>query len=303
MMNQVDARRAELYNLLGDLPPRDHPVTARVIGQEYRDPFRLEKLLLDLNGIEPVPAYFLIPKVHPVKAPVILYNHSHGGNYGVGKEELLQGAAYLYPTPYAAELTRQGYMVLGIDAWGFGERRGRTEGAIFKEMLWNGQVMWGMMVYDSIKAIDYLLTRDDVDPDRIGTLGMSMGSTMSWWLAALDQRIKVCIDICCLSDFQSIITTGAIDGHGVYYFVPSLLKHFTSAQINALISPRPRLSVNGIYDRFTPESGLDRIEAEVTRVYRDSGAVERFVVKRYPVAHFETAEMRVDVMEFLNKWL
>ena len=221
----------------------------------------------------------------------------------MGKDELLQGAAYLYDVPYAVELTRQGYAVFCIDAWGFGERRGRTEGAIFKEMLWNGQVMWGMMVYDSIKAIDYLVTRTDLDPERIGTVGMSMGSTMAWWLAALDPRVKVCIDICCLSDFQSIIATGAFDSHSFYYFVPSLLKHFTSAQINSLISPRPRLSVNGIYDRFTPESGLDRIETEVSRVYRAAGASERFVVKRYPVAHFETAEMRADAMEFLKKWL
>ncbi len=48
--------------------------------------------------------------------------------------------------------------------------------------------MWGLMVYDSIKAIDYLQTRDDIDPRRIATLGMSMGSTMAWWLAALDER-------------------------------------------------------------------------------------------------------------------
>ncbi|HEX3045859.1 MAG TPA: acetylxylan esterase, partial [Bacillota bacterium] len=224
-------------------------------------------------------------------------------NYEVGKEELLRGASYLYPTPYAIDLTKLGYAVLCIDAWGFGERRGRTEGRIFKEMLWNGQVMWGMMVYDSIKAIDYLVTRTDIDPERIGTLGMSMGSTMAWWLAALDQRVKVCIDICCLSDFRSIIANGGIDNHGVYYFVPKLLKYFSSAQINSLICPRPRLSLNGIYDRFTPESGLDRIESEVSQVYREAKASERFVLQRYPVAHFETAEMRAEALEFLKKWL
>jgi dienelactone hydrolase len=307
MMKQVMERRAELYSLLGDLPPREHPVTARLISQEEGETYTIERLLLDLNGLELVPAYLLHPKINRgqtlSRAPVVLYNHSHGGNYSVGKEELLKGATYLFPTPYGLELTRQGYAVFCIDAWGFGERRGRTESAIFKEMLWNGQVMWGMMVYDSIKAIDYLVTRAELDPERIGTLGMSMGSTMAWWLAALDQRIKVCIDICCLSDFQSIITTGAFDSHGVYYFVPKLLKHYTSAQINVLISPRARLSLNGTYDHFTPEAGLDRIEAEVSQVYREAGAPERFAVKRYPVAHLETAEMRADVMEFLNKWL
>ncbi len=60
---------------------------------------------------------------------------------------------------------------------------------MFKAMLWQGMVLWGMMVYDSYKAVDYLASRPEVDPSRIATLGMSMGSTMAWWLAALDPRI------------------------------------------------------------------------------------------------------------------
>ena len=70
------------------------------------------------------------------------------------------------------------------------------------KMLWEGQVMWGMMVYDSLRAIDYLVSRPDVDAARVATLGLSMGSTMAWWVAALDTRIKVCVDICCLTDFH-----------------------------------------------------------------------------------------------------
>ena len=65
--------------------------------------------------------------------------------------------------------------------------------------------MWGMMVYDSIRALDYLETRPDIDAGRIGTLGLSMGSTMAWWLAALDERVKVCVDLCCLTDFEALM--------------------------------------------------------------------------------------------------
>ncbi len=53
-------------------------------------------------------------------------------------------------------MTRRGYAALCIDTWAFGERRGRTESEIFKQMLWTGRVMWGMMVYDSLRAVDYL---------------------------------------------------------------------------------------------------------------------------------------------------
>ena len=296
-------KREQLYRLLGELPERNRQVSSRLIYKEEKEKYILERLLLDLNGLEPVPAYFVSPKSNNGRVPVALFDHSHGGNYHIGKEELLHGTSYMYKKPYAEELTEQGYAVLCIDEWGFGERRGRTEGEIFKEMLWKGQVMWGMMVYDSIKAIDYLHTRDDVDLSRIGTLGMSMGSTKAWWLAALDERIKVCIDICCMTDFQTLIEAQGLDGHGIYYYVPGLLNHFTTAQINELICPRPHLSLNGMYDRLTPKKGMDLIEKALTKSYAAANAKESFGLLQYPVAHLETAQMRSEIVKFLNKWL
>jgi pimeloyl-ACP methyl ester carboxylesterase len=298
-----EQKREELYNLLGDLPNMHTPVVSRLISKEERETFFIEKLVLDLNGIEPVPAFFIYPKNTTGKIPAILFNHSHGGNYHVGKDELFNSASYMYKKSYAEELTECGYSVLCIDEWGFGERRGRTENEIFKEMLWRGQVMWGMMVYDSIRAIDFLFTQQIVDTQRIGTLGMSMGSTKAWWLSALDARIKVCADICCLTEFQSLIDAQGIDGHAIFYYVPKLLKYFTTAQINSLISPRPHISLNGIYDRLTPNKGLDIIKEELQNVYKEDGAEECLELKKYPVAHLETAEMRAEIIKFLNKWL
>ena len=298
-----DQEREELYRLLGDLPDRQTPVLSKLISKEEREGFYIERLLLDLNKIESVPAFFIHPKNTPGKTPIILFNHSHGGNYHIGKDEVLNSASYMYEKSYAEELTECGYSVLCIDEWAFGERRGRTESEIFKEMLWKGRVMWGMMVYDSIRAIDYLFTRDDVDTGRIGTVGMSMGSTKAWWLSALDIRVKVCVDICCMTEFETLIETRGLDRHGIYYYVPKLLKYFTTARINSLISPRPHLSLNGTYDRLTPNKGLNVINEELKRVYKEDGFEECFELKEYPVAHLETVEMRSEVIEFLRKWL
>ena len=170
-------------------------------------------------------------------------------------------------------------------------------------MLWQGQVLWGMMVYDSVRTLDYLVSRADVDETRIATLGISMGSTMAWWTAALDTRIKVCVDLCCLTDFQALIDSQGLGGHGIYYYVPALLKHFTAAQINALIAPRPHLSLAGNYDRLTPISGLERIDAELKQVYRDLHADAAWELKCYEIGHFETAAMRAEVLSFLRRWL
>lgn len=281
----------------------DRKIACELIARESTDGIVREHLRLDLNGVQPVPAYFVKPAGAIRPLPTILFNHSHGGNYEIGKRELFDGREYMASPSYATDLTRHGYAVLCIDHWAFGERRGRIESSIFKQMLWEGRVLWGMMVYDSLKAIDYLLTRDDVDPNRIGTLGMSMGSTMAWWLAALDERVRACVDLCCLTDFHALIETGQLDAHGVYYYVPSLLKHFTTAQINELIAPRPHLALAGTRDVLTPAAGLDRIDAELKRAYAAYGAADAWKLRRYDVAHQETPAMRGEVLRWLERWL
>ncbi len=299
----ISERRKELYSLLGDLPDRTRKISARTVSTEERPGYVLEKLVLDLNGIEPVPAYFVKPKALQGRAPVVLYHHAHGGDYKLGKDELLIGRKAIHNPPYAELLTSMGYCALCADTWVFGERATRTELDTFKHMLWQGQVLWGMMVYDSLRAVDYLTTRPEVDTSRIGTAGLSMGSTMAWWLAALDERIKVTVDICCLTDFQALIAADNLKGHGIYYYVPSLLNHFTTAQINALIAPRTHLSLAGNLDALTPPAGLDRVDAELKKVYAAAGHPERWRLFRQDVGHQETPEMRSEIVAFLKEHL
>ena len=296
----AEARRRELFGLLGDLPPRQRPIGARTISTEERPGYVLEKLVLDINGLEPVPAYFVKPKQLEGKAPAILFNHWHAGEYKLGKDELLRPKPGNVPS-YAEDLTSQGYCALCLDMWCFGERAVRTEMDVFKEMLWNGQVLWGMMVYDTLRGLDYLLTRAEVDTARVGTLGMSMGSTMAWWVAALDPRLKLCVDICCLTDYQALIEAHNLKGHGVYYFVPGLLKHFTTGQINSLIAPRAHLATAGTRDDLTPPAGLDRIDRELRAVYQALGKPDNWKLLRYDVGHAEPPEMRRDILAFLKE--
>lgn len=293
-------RREELYRLMGDLPDRSRPIAARTVSEEERDGYVLETLELDLNGIEAVPAYFVKPKNLSGPVPVMLFNHSHGGGYDIGKKEFVDGRKYLQNPSYAKVVTDLGWVGLCIDTWVFGGRNHTSELDMFKAMLWQGRVLWGMMVYDNLRAVDYLLTRPEVDPKRIATLGISMGSTMAWWTAALDERIKVTVDICCLTDMHTFLKTKSLAGHGVYYFVPSLLKYFSTSDINALIAPRAHLALAGLQDKLTPVAGLDIVDAELTRVYAEQGAPENWRLLRYDVGHQETPEGREAILAFLK---
>lgn len=294
----VNDRRTELYGLLGKLPPRDRKVGAELVSSEDRGTYTLEKLILDLNGIEPAPAYFAKPKGASGRRPTVLFNHSHGGGYTIGKTEFIAGREYMSTPPYAEFLTSLGYNALCFDTWMFGERATRSELDTFKDMLWHGRVLWGMMIYDSLKAVDYLASRPDVDTKRLGTVGMSMGSSTAQWLGALDPRIKVVVDICCLTDWHTLVEVNGLQGHGIYYYVPDLLNHFTTAQMNALIAPRAHLSLAGNQDPLTPVEGLEKIDRELKEVYASSGRPENWKLLRYEGGHLETPIMR----EEIRKW-
>lgn len=298
-MNQA-AQRELLYSLLGDLPPRQRPVSCRVVATHPQDGWVLEHLTLDLNGDEPVSAYLARPAA-PGPHPAILYNHWHGGQYHIGKQEFISSLNPLCP-PYAPELAKRGYVALCIDHYNFGERSGRDETALFKQLIWQGKVLWGLMVYDSLKALDYLAAREDVDVGRIGTLGMSMGSTMAWWVTALDTRIKVCADICCMTDFDSLIAQDGLNGHGIYYYVPSLLKYFTTSSINALIYPRAHISCNGKYDKLAPYDGLLKIDAAMKALY-ERDVPENWKMMLEPHGHLETPAMRREILAFFEEHL
>ncbi len=301
-------RRALLWSLLGDLPAKRTP-TAKVLGVDQHEGFRIERLELDLNGIQPVPAILLIPDKIQTPAPGMLYIHWHGGNYPTGKDELLTGRNVL--PPYAPVYAEKGIVALAIDSWCFGERRpysdpkdgNRGELDTFKEMLWKGQCLWGMMMFDEWQALNYLCSRPEVDARRIGTFGISMGATKSWWLAALDERVSCCINLCCMTDFEALIANQKLSGHGVYYFVPGLLKHFQTHQITELIVPRPHLSLNGRFDSLTPPNGVKRIRDHLVPLYEKHGRGEDLRIELFECAHEETPEMRRLVLEWLDRYL
>ena len=301
-----EERRKELWGLLGDLPWEHKPGPAKLVSKEQHEDYVLERLVLDLNGVEPVPALLLIPHKRQTRAPGLLYIHWHGGMYDLGKEMLIKGVEVA--PPYAAVCAQKGIVTLAIDSWCFGERKHEENGHqgeenAFKLMLWKGQVLYGMMMFDEFRAMDYLASRSEVDDQRLGAMGMSMGSTKAWWLAALDPRVKLCMDVCCLTDYEELIKTHGLQGHGIYYYVPSLLKHFQTSEINELIVPRAHLSVNGRQDQLTPPAGVDKVRDYLQPRYRKYGKETDLDVELFDCAHVELPEMRKLILDWMDRYL
>ncbi len=309
--------RATLNELLGDLPPRP-PVSAfQVISREDKGTYTLETIQFDNGAGEVVKGYVFVPKkaTAQAKAPAILYCHWHGGQYDSGKQELLQTNA----TPVAAgpALAEAGYVVLGIDAPCFGERNGHGpdgpqqkgsngEMTAAKFNLWAGRTLWGMMIRDDLTALDYLCTRPEVDAQRIGVTGISMGSTRSWWIMALDDRPRAAVCVGCMTRYEELIRAGMLKAHGIYYFVPGMLRHFDTEAVIALGAPRPMLFMTGDQDSGSPVEGVRHIGQIVSQIYLLTGLndAECFENKIYPgVGHVYLPEMWEKTVKWMDRWV
>ncbi|HZV36013.1 MAG TPA: alpha/beta hydrolase family protein, partial [Verrucomicrobiae bacterium] len=287
--------------LLGKLPPRPNVSAMQTLSREDRGDYILEKFQFDNGAGAIVPGYLVLPKNHPGKAPAILYCHWHGGQYDIGKEELFHASH----TPFAPGpvFAKRGFAVIAIDSYCFGERNGKGPGGpdekgsagemtAAKFNLWVGRTLWGMILRDDLTALDYLVSRPEVDASRIGVTGMSMGATRSWWLMALDDRIKTGVAIACMTRYQNLIQHEQLKGHGIYYFVPGMLNHFDTEAVISLIAPRPILFMSGADDPTSPTDGIHVIESVARPVYRLYGKEDDFQSIIYPgQGHVYTPEM------------
>lgn len=305
--------RDELWTLLGDLPKRPKVPAVRTLSREDKGDYTLEKFEFDNGAGSVVPGYFLVPKQIKGKAPGLLYCHWHGGHYDVGKEELFRTNAL--PVPAGPELARRGYVVCAIDAYCFGERNGKGPGGpgekggageltASKFNLWAGRTLWGMMVRDDLMALDYLCSRAEVDRGRVGVTGISMGATRTWWIMAMDERPKAGVAVCCWTRYQDLIAEGGLKYHGIYYFVPGVLKRFDTEAITSLAAPRALLFQSGELDGGSPVAGIRKMEPVVRQTYALYGAEAKFDSIVYPgVAHVYTPEMWQRTLVWLEKEL
>lgn len=284
--------RARLRQLVGLVEPAVSLSAAQI---EQRDDYEVEHLTLRLGDTE-VRGILTRPLRGEGRLPAILYGHSHGGRYDIGADELLEGREYLLD-PLGPAFARAGYVTLAIDMPVFGKRATVTEAAASKALLWYGKGLFGQMLCDHSAALTYLASRPDVDPARIGAFGISMGCTLSYWLAAMDERIKAVAHLCCFADLRKMIELGNHDGHGVYLIVPGLLNEADAGAIGALVAPRPQLICIGEADSLTPPAAVALAWDETSAAYANApGRLQ--LVSEPGVKHQETPRMRAAAFRF-----
>lgn len=260
------------------------------------------RIRFETRGGEPVEGWLLEP-VAASPAPAILYIHAHGGDYGLGADEVVEGRAALQ-SPLGPVLAAAGFRVLAIDMPCFGGRSGVTESSAAKAALWRGGSLAGQMLGELVSALDWLAADPGTDPARIGVFGLSMGATLGYWLAAVEPRVAAVAHLCCFADFGAMIESGAHDGHGIYLTVPGLLGIASNGEIAGLVAPRPQFVGLGGTDALTPPEAVEPALAELRAAYRAVGSEAALRVHLEPDSrHQETPAMRREVLRFLVETL
>jgi dienelactone hydrolase len=334
------AARDKVLDLLLYRPEKVNP-KPEVLERVDRDDHVREKVIFSTAPGFRVPAYVLVPKNLKEAAPAVVDLHSHGGMYLYGKEKVIDlGDTYPALTAYqernydgrptATALVRRGYVVITIDALGFGERRvlldadlkygwDRTkygeeavkhlnqqcrtkEATLVKALTLAGATWPGVVCWDDMRTIDYLVTRPEVDPKRVGCLGISMGGYRSLYLAALDERVVAG----CVTGFLSAVRPmirAHLDTHSWVHFLPGLHRYLDLPDVASLAAPRALLVQQCARDQLFPPAGMKEAVENIAAVYDRAGAREKFVGRFYDVPHQFTRAMQDDAFAWLDRHL
>ncbi len=294
--------RKQLFEMLGLdplLPKTD--LKATVTGTLDHPDFTVEKLHYQSRPGLYVTANVYVPKKLSAPAPAILYVCGHA----VVKTD---GVSYGNKVGYqhwGAWFARNGYVCMVVDTVQLGELEGIHHGT-YKEGFWwwnsRGYSSAAAEAWNCIRALDYLQSRKDVDGERIGVTGRSGGGAYSWWIAALDERIKAACPTAGIVDLQSHVVDGCVEGHCDCMFMVNTYR-WDYAQVAALMAPRPLLIVNTDKDTIFPLDGVVRLHERVRGIYDLHNAPEKLGLILGEGPHKDTQELQVPVMRWFNKWL
>jgi hypothetical protein len=200
---------------------------------------------------------------------------------------------------------RNGYVCLTIDTLQLGEIEGLHHGTYREGMWWwnaRGYTPAGVEAWNCVRALDYLQSRPEVDGDRLGVTGRSGGGAYSWWIAALDERIKAAVPVAGITDLENHVVDGCVEGHCDCMFMVNTYR-WDYPQVAALVAPRALLLGNTDSDGIFPLDGVERLHAKVRRIYRLYGADDQLGLQISPGGHKDIQELQVAAFRWFNRHL
>jgi dienelactone hydrolase len=303
------AFRGQLETLLGSFRPPQQWETILERTIELPDHVREERLLT-APGRDPVPVYLLRPRTpagtSSRKRAGILAIHGHGLGYDtiVGRDDTPELKAELqrFRYDYGLQLVRRGYVVAAPCLTPFGRRlsknnatpRGDACEVTHLRLSMLGRNLISENLHDCLWALDFLAAQPDVDRERLGCVGLSLGGRMTMLAAAVEPRIRAAVMAGSLNCLQERVIARSVGGCQT---IPGLLNHGDVPEIAGLIAPRPILWTVGSEDKLIDDVWAERAVERMGRVYRALGAEKELAVHRFAGGHEWNGEQAYPLLD------
>ncbi|MCZ6634168.1 MAG: acetylxylan esterase [bacterium] len=315
---------------------------AEVLGKEERDDLIVEQVVFNTTPWIRVKGFFLLPAKAELPVPGLVVFHAWGGPMLFGKERivntgrdhpvLVEHREKVYSGNYLAEeFARQGYAVVVIDAHHFGERAPRGVGGLpesydpfelsveeyrevdtrvrdqlylgVRQLNWAGTTWMGVNFWDDSRCVDYLISRPEVDSDRIGCTGLSGGGWRTNILAALDRRIKASVSGCWMTtgDYQQVYNVGG--AIGTFCLLPGVWDRMDVPDLTILAAPNASMVVSTSEDELFPPEGQQEAARQIGMGYEWAGCPEKFSHNNPPKPHCYDADIQRDAIAWFDQHL
>ncbi len=290
---QSETRPLLLSSLGLNPPPPDAPLNVVVTGRTEMDGYTIENVVYENFPGMYVSANVYVPKNLSGPAPAVLNPVGHWRENGKN-EPVVQDRCI--------SLAKMGFVAITFDPVGQGERLidGNSHDWGFNLLL-TGHAIEGVMVWDTMRALDYLLTRPDVDPKRIGVTGASGGGENSFYSAAADPRIAVSVPVVFLNDYEIWVREGG--PHCICNHIPGIFKYASEVTIGCLIAPRPLMPVSGVMDPIFPIKGAEKTAKTIAGIYKALGVPDDFRFVKVSTQHGYFQQMRESMYVWMSHWL
>jgi dienelactone hydrolase len=290
----------EYFYMLGLSPrPEKTQLNATVAGKLDGEGYIVEMLHYQSRpGLYVTGNLYRPPAIKPgEKLPAVFYvcGHSHRGRDG-------NKVAY---QSHGIWFARHGYICLVVDSLQLGEIAATHHGTYNLGRWWwhaRGYTPAGVEAWNGVRGIDYLVSRSDVDPERIAVTGISGGGAATFWIAAADERVKCAVPVSGMADLESYVPNRVINGHCDCMFLYNTFQ-WPYTRIASLVAPRPMLFVNSDQDPIFPMDANERISDRLERVYSLYGAGDRVDAVVSVGGHAYREDIRQAAYRFINTHL
>lgn len=297
-----EAKRPQLkqqfFDMLGLSPlPEKTDLKATVTGHLDRGDVVIEKLHYQSRPDLYVTGNLYRPRANNKKLPAILYVCGHSARGRDGNKTAFQDHGMWFAS--------NGYVCLIIDTLQLGEVAGKHHGTYNLNRFWwqsRGYTPAGVECWNGIRGIDYLCSRPDVDPEKVGVTGISGGGATTVWVAATDERVKVAVPVSGMSDLESYVSNRVINGHCDCMFAYNTYQ-WEWTTILSLFAPRPLLFANSDNDPIFPMDGNRRIIARLRQCYEMLGAREKVDEHVSKGGHDYRPDLRLAIFGWFHKHL